>query len=77
MRGLFYGIGHQPNSGIVEGQIELDDKGYVVVSTPWLQTSVLCGLQVYAILVCASTCLSRGPQGSSAPQHGHLRCQEL
>ena len=31
VRGLFYGIGHQPNSGIVEGQIELDDKGYVVV----------------------------------------------
>ena len=31
MRGLFYGIGHQPNSGIVDGQIELDDKGYVVV----------------------------------------------
>jgi hypothetical protein len=34
VRGLFYGIGHQPNSGIVEGQIELDDKGYVVVRTP-------------------------------------------
>ena len=34
MRGLFYGIGHQPNSKIVEGQIELDEKGYAVVC-PW------------------------------------------
>lgn len=33
MRGLFYGIGHTPNSGLVEGQVELDDKGYVKAST--------------------------------------------
>ena len=32
MRGLFYGIGHTPNSGLVEGQVELDDKGYVKAS---------------------------------------------
>ena len=31
VRGLFYGIGHQPNSGIVAGQISLDDMGYVQV----------------------------------------------
>ncbi|CAK0746410.1 hypothetical protein CVIRNUC_001690 [Coccomyxa viridis] len=31
VRGLFYGIGHTPNSHLVEGQIELDDKGYVKV----------------------------------------------
>ncbi|KAK9818438.1 hypothetical protein WJX74_000469 [Apatococcus lobatus] len=31
VRGLFYGIGHQPNSSLVEGQLELDDKGYVKV----------------------------------------------
>lgn len=31
VRGLFYGIGHQPNSHLVEGQIDLDDKGYVKV----------------------------------------------
>jgi len=31
VRGLFYGIGHKPNSGIVAGQIELDEAGYVVV----------------------------------------------
>ena len=29
MRGLFYGIGHMPNSGLVAGQVELCDKGYV------------------------------------------------
>jgi thioredoxin reductase len=33
VRGLFYGIGHTPNSGLVEGQVELDAKGYVKAST--------------------------------------------
>ena len=32
VRGLFYGIGHTPNSRLIEGQVELDDKGYVKVS---------------------------------------------
>ncbi|KAI8466222.1 MAG: chloroplastic NADPH-dependent thioredoxin reductase [Monoraphidium minutum] len=30
--GLFYGIGHTPNSGLVKGQVELDETGYVKVS---------------------------------------------
>lgn len=29
--GLFYGIGHTPNSGLVKDQVELDDAGYVKV----------------------------------------------
>jgi thioredoxin reductase len=29
--GLFYGIGHTPNSGLVKGQVELDEAGYVKV----------------------------------------------
>lgn len=32
VRGLFYGIGHQPNSHLVEGHVDLDEKGYVKVS---------------------------------------------
>ena len=31
MAGLFYGIGHTPNSGLVKGQVELDETGYVKV----------------------------------------------
>ncbi len=31
MKGLFYGIGHKPNSGILGGQVELHDNGYVKV----------------------------------------------
>lgn len=31
VKGLFYGIGHQPNSGFLRGQIETDDHGYVKV----------------------------------------------
>lgn len=31
VRGLFYGIGHQPNSHLFKGDIELDEAGYVKV----------------------------------------------
>jgi thioredoxin reductase len=31
VHGLFYGIGHRPNSKLVAGQIELDEAGYVKV----------------------------------------------
>ncbi|GAB2267039.1 hypothetical protein Dimus_002022 [Dionaea muscipula] len=39
-RGLFYGIGHSPNSKLLEGQIELDKSGYVVVKDGTAQTSL-------------------------------------
>ncbi len=28
---MFYGIGHQPNSGLVSKYVEVDEKGYVKV----------------------------------------------
>lgn len=31
VNGLFYGIGHQPNSKLIAGQVELDEAGYVKV----------------------------------------------
>jgi hypothetical protein len=31
VRGLFYGIGHQPNSKLIAGQVDLDEAGYVKV----------------------------------------------
>ncbi|DBA65911.1 TPA: hypothetical protein ACH3X2_002936 [Trebouxia sp. C0005] len=39
VKGLFYGIGHQPNSQLVAGQIDLDQHGYVKVHDG-VQTSV-------------------------------------
>ena len=30
VRGLFYGIGHRPNSDLVQGQVDLDPAGYVL-----------------------------------------------
>ncbi|XP_068662860.1 thioredoxin reductase NTRC-like [Aristolochia californica] len=39
VRGLFYGIGHSPNSQLLEGQIELDSAGYVIVKEGTAQTS--------------------------------------
>lgn len=32
VKGLFYGIGHRPNSDLLQGYVELDEKGYVKVS---------------------------------------------
>lgn len=38
--GLFIAIGHQPNTSFLKGQIELDEKGYVRVTTDETKTSV-------------------------------------
>ncbi|KAF6140768.1 hypothetical protein GIB67_035195 [Kingdonia uniflora] len=40
VKGLFYGIGHTPNSQLLEGQIELDTSGYVLVKEGTAKTSV-------------------------------------
>ncbi|XP_065622531.1 NADPH-dependent thioredoxin reductase 3-like [Quercus suber] len=39
-KGLFYGIGHSPNSQLLEGQVELDRSGYVLVEEGTAKTSV-------------------------------------
>ena len=39
-RGLFYAIGHQPNTALFRGQIELDEVGYVVVKPGTVVTSI-------------------------------------
>ena len=38
--GLFYAIGHIPNTGFLEGQLELDDAGYIVTTPGTTRTSV-------------------------------------
>lgn len=40
VKGLFYGIGHTPNSQLFEGQIELDSSGYILVKEGMAETSV-------------------------------------
>ncbi len=37
--GLFYAIGHKPNTGFLAGQIETDETGYIVVTPGTTQTS--------------------------------------
>jgi thioredoxin reductase (NADPH) len=39
--GLFYAIGHVPNTAFLERQVELDDSGYVVTKPGTTQTSAL------------------------------------
>ncbi|MCD7453368.1 thioredoxin-disulfide reductase [Datura stramonium] len=39
-KGLFYGIGHSPNSKLLEGQVELDSSGYILVKESTAETSV-------------------------------------
>jgi len=38
--GLFVAIGHDPNTGLVEGQLELDANGYVITAADSTRTSV-------------------------------------
>lgn len=38
--GLFYAIGHIPNTGFLDGQLELDDAGYIVTTPGTTRTSV-------------------------------------
>ena len=38
-QGMFVAIGHKPNTDFIKGQIELDQKGYIVRKR-WSQTSV-------------------------------------
>jgi thioredoxin reductase (NADPH) len=40
VRGLFYAIGHTPNTALFEGQLELDSVGYVAVKPGTVETSV-------------------------------------
>ncbi|KAL3533757.1 hypothetical protein ACH5RR_007278 [Cinchona calisaya] len=39
-KGLFYGIGHSPNSQLLEGQVDLDSSGYILVEEGSAKTSV-------------------------------------
>lgn len=39
-KGLFYGIGHSPNSQLLEGQVQLDSSGYILVEEGSAKTSV-------------------------------------
>jgi thioredoxin reductase (NADPH) len=38
--GVFMAIGHTPNTQLFEGQVELTDKGYIVIEEPTTKTSV-------------------------------------
>jgi thioredoxin reductase (NADPH) len=40
VKGMFYGIGHSPNSGFFAEQVDTDDEGYVVVKDGGAATSV-------------------------------------
>ena len=39
-KGLFYAIGHNPNTSLFKGQLELDEVGYIVVKPGTVETSV-------------------------------------
>jgi thioredoxin reductase (NADPH) len=40
VRGMFYAIGHNPNTSLFKGQLELDEVGYVVVKPGTTETSL-------------------------------------
>jgi thioredoxin reductase (NADPH) len=38
--GIFYAIGHTPNTSIFQGQLDLDDAGYIEITSGTQETSV-------------------------------------
>ncbi len=40
VKGLFYAVGHKPNTDLFKGQLELDDIGYIVTKPGSVETSV-------------------------------------
>jgi thioredoxin reductase (NADPH) len=40
VKGLFMGIGHEPNTSLFKGQLEMNDVGYLKVKAPSTRTSV-------------------------------------
>jgi thioredoxin reductase (NADPH) len=40
VKGLFMGIGHEPNTGVFRGQLAMNDVGYIQVKAPSTHTSV-------------------------------------
>jgi thioredoxin reductase (NADPH) len=40
LKGVFMGIGHEPNTAIFRGQLEMNDVGYIAVKSPTTATSV-------------------------------------
>jgi thioredoxin reductase (NADPH) len=40
VKGLFYAIGHKPNTALFKGQIELDDVGYIVTKPGSVETNI-------------------------------------
>jgi thioredoxin reductase (NADPH) len=40
VKGLFYAIGHNPNTGLFQGQLELDTVGYIAVKSGTVATSI-------------------------------------
>ena len=40
VKGLFYAVGHTPNTALFRGQVELDDVGYIVTNPGSVETSV-------------------------------------
>jgi thioredoxin reductase (NADPH) len=57
VKGLFYGIGHTPNSQLLQGQVGLDAAGYIEVMEGSAKTSVEGVFAAGDVQVAFLTCL--------------------